>query len=114
HCLERAVAVVESGDRHACFAEFTQLREILFDGCGNRLIFDTEQKLRARISFLRLLTLTDDSRLKDTVVEHEAIVSAIEKRDVEGARIACEKHVASAGKVALKLLETRYQGKAGR
>lgn len=72
------------------------------------MLYNSVQNLDARISFLRMLTASEPLRPALSLTEYGLIVVAIEKRDPEGARKACERHVAKAGELALKILASRF------
>ncbi|MFA7504840.1 MAG: GntR family transcriptional regulator [Burkholderiaceae bacterium] len=72
---------------------------ILLEGCGNRIIGQMLTQLNNRVTLLRRVSLGTAGRLPRTIAELEAIVTAIEARDAERARILCARHVESAAEV---------------
>jgi DNA-binding GntR family transcriptional regulator len=53
------------------------------------------QQVKVHVDRYRRLTLPQAGRIARVIVEHEAILSAIEARDPAGARIAMESHLDS-------------------
>lgn len=72
---------------------------ILLEGCGNRIVGQMLTQINNRVTLLRRVSLGTDGRLPRTIAELEAVVSAIEARDPERARIMCARHVESAAEV---------------
>ena len=53
-------------------------------------------QLNNRVTLLRRVSLGTEGRLPRTIAELEEVVSAIEARDPERARLMCARHVESA------------------
>lgn len=106
--FDRSAIELNRGNIPGYFTECLQLREFLFVGCDNQMIYDGVQNLQTRISFLSTLTMSEPLRPASSLVEHHAIVTAIEKRDREAARKACESHVINAAEVAMQILSTQF------
>jgi DNA-binding GntR family transcriptional regulator len=69
---------------------------ILLEGCGNRIVGQMLTQLNNRVTLLRRVSLGTEGRLPRTIAELEEVVSAIEARDPERARLMCARHVESA------------------
>jgi DNA-binding GntR family transcriptional regulator len=81
--------------------------DVLLRGCRNEYATRMLDQMLNRNTQLRATSLSDPSRLPNTVIEIRRVVEAIERRDAEGAFQACRDHVMSAAKVALRLLRER-------
>lgn len=77
----------------------------LFEGCGNRIISQTLTQLNNRIMLCKRLSLSATGRLSEVIDELEAVVSAIESRDIERAGELCEVHVVNAERNVLRQLD---------
>lgn len=100
------IAAVKPGaaDRMAILGLKRRFYEVMLRGCRNAYVARMLDQLLNRNSQLRATTLSDPSRLPQTVVEIRRIVEAIERRDREGAWLACREHVMKAAEVALRIL----------
>jgi GntR family transcriptional regulator, trigonelline degradation regulator len=75
--------------------------EALLKGCGNPVVAQMLTMLNNRVQILRRQSLSTPGRLAQSLVELEAIVSAIEARDGELAGQMCAQHVANASAIVL-------------
>ncbi len=77
---------------------------VLYKGCGNPVLSQILTQLNNRIMLYKRLSLSVTGRMAHTIDELEAVVSAIEARNADGARELCEAHVLNAERnVMLKL-----------
>ncbi len=76
----------------------------LFDGAGNCIIPEMLSGLNARVTILRRLSLSSGERLRASIVEIEAIVEAIRRRDGRAAARAAMRHIGRAAAAALKAI----------
>lgn len=76
----------------------------LLEGCNNNILLEMHTILNNRINILRQTSLSSRGRLQNTIIEIEAIVTAIENRDADLASRLCSEHVAIAAKIALERL----------
>jgi DNA-binding GntR family transcriptional regulator len=83
----------------ACTKDFY---DQLLEGSGNAELDASLNRLLARIMVLRAGTIAHPVRWKDSLMEMQAIMQAISKRDGETARKACVAHVNAAASIALK------------
>lgn len=74
---------------------------ILLHGGGNVVIPSILGTMNARVTFLRLISLSSPDRGVDTFREIKAAVAAIAQRDTQGAHDAMYDHVTRAAQVAL-------------
>ncbi len=84
-----------------------QFYEVLLRGCGNTYATRMLEQLLNRNTQLRATSLSEPSRLPNTVREIGRIIDAIERHDPDGARQACVDHVQAAAAVALDILRRR-------
>ena len=105
------------GNLHACKASTNaqtlleaknNFYEILLEGCGNRVVAEILNLLNNRVTLLRRRSLKQPGRLSKSLRELEAIVTAIEARDIISAGELCATHVANAAEaVAHSFLESQ-------
>jgi DNA-binding GntR family transcriptional regulator len=78
--------------------------DLILTHSGNRFLRGMLEPLHARISMLRTLSLQDAGRKTASMVELAAIVSAVSKRDADGAQRLAAEHVAKAAQSALAIM----------
>jgi DNA-binding GntR family transcriptional regulator len=78
--------------------------DVLLDGAGNTVLTDMLRLVHTRVTMLRATTLSQPGRLAQSYDEISQIVEAVERRDPEAAAQACQRHVAQAETLAVKLL----------
>lgn len=100
------IAAIRPGsvDRMQVLGLKRRFYDVMLRGCRNAYVARMLDQLLNRNSQLRATTLSDPSRLPQTVVEIRRIVEAVERRDREGAWLACREHVMRAAEVALRIL----------
>jgi DNA-binding GntR family transcriptional regulator len=91
----------EGGDVRAMQRAKDRFYDVLLKGAGNRSVHVVLAGLQARVSALRMTSLSQPGRPAQAVVEIGAIVAAVEARDAEGAALACARHVEEAARVGL-------------
>ncbi|REF37198.1 GntR family transcriptional regulator [Thermasporomyces composti] len=74
---------------------------LLMELCGNRQVARAFERTHCHLHLLRVQSRA--SKADVTVAEHEAIVTAIERRDVDGAAEAMRRHLNEACKRAITL-----------
>lgn len=105
-CEELAATVPDAG--HAVLLDLKRrFYEVLLRGSRNAYVGRMLGQLLNRNTQLRATSLSDPSRLPQTVREIRRIVDAVDRRDPEGAWTACREHVAAAASVALRILRQR-------
>lgn len=82
-----------------------QFYEVLLDGCGNIFARQLLTQLHNRIMLLRATSLSEPTRMKDSVKEIARILDAVIARDPEEAWSACIDHVNKAAVVAIRVLQ---------
>jgi DNA-binding GntR family transcriptional regulator len=81
-----------------------QFHELLYNCSHNRYLIKMLKTLHDTLTLLRHTTLTDQNRVKDTVKEHEAVVSAIKKHDPDAAEKALREHIYASQKMRIRRL----------
>jgi len=102
----------ETGDIAGMIAAKTSFYDKLCAGAQNPEILDTLRRLNSRINLLRRGSLSGPNRLSQSISEIKALVSALERGDVEAARQAAAVHVSNAAIAGLKGLEDDELGLA--
>lgn len=82
--------------------EIDRFFEILFNGAGNSIATTLMHSLRARINLLRTSTIraAPKERLVASMAQMRLILEALERRDGEGASVACRAFVARSAEFA--------------
>ena len=105
-----------TGELARVYAEFeaapflkakSRFYEVLMEGAGNQLAAQVLRGIHARVSQLRVTSLSDPSRTSVSIAEIRRIVDAIKARDEEAAWRASAEHVANAAEAALKVLRAQ-------
>jgi DNA-binding GntR family transcriptional regulator len=78
--------------------------EIMMEGSGNSIIASVLNKMNARITMLRKVSLASPERWPSSIREIRAVVKAIRKRDPDAAFHASQRHIQQAAREALKTL----------
>lgn len=103
--VRRLRAEAKSGDRKRLLAAKTRFYEILYQGCGNRLLVEILQGLLTRINLLRATSLAQPGRIGPSLAEIDGIVDAIRLRNAAKAERLAREHIVNAQAVALGVLE---------
>lgn len=82
----------------------TEFYKLIFDTGGKHVAWDLVERLNARISRLRALTLSSVGRKAKGPENLRNIIDAIEQQDIERAEAICMKHLREAAEIALKLI----------
>ncbi len=91
-----------SGDVTQALAAKEVFYKTLFDGAGNCIIPEMLSGLNARATILRRMSLSSRERMQESIVEIEAIVTAIRRRNGRAAAKAATHHIERAAAAALK------------
>lgn len=95
-------AAVEAAD---ALLEFkSDFYDWLTEGSGNIFVRQALEALHNRITILRMTSLSQPGRVKQSVTEIGEIVDAIRARDADAAEVACRRHVERAAEVAVARL----------
>ncbi len=81
-----------------------QFHELLYNCSHNRYLIKMLKTLHDTLTLLGNTTLTDPKRVKDTIKEHEAVVSAIKKHDPDGAEKALREHIYASQRMRIRRL----------
>lgn len=102
--LEDIAGAFDRGDLKVGLSAKDAFYDVLLDGAGNPIIKSTLRGIHARVQLLRGLSLQAPDRAPQSLRELAAIVEAVEQRDSEEARLACERHVMRAADAAMSML----------
>jgi DNA-binding GntR family transcriptional regulator len=102
--VDRFVKAARHRNEGELIATKTAFYATLLRGCGNPIVAQMLRLLHNRITFLRLTSMTQAGRLKQSVAEIQDIAAAIAGGDAEAAEKACVRHIERAAKVALEVL----------
>ncbi len=99
--FERAAV---SGDIRALVQAKRDFYDILLEGCGNKLVQSILTSLLARISLLRMTSMSQMGRPLRSLAEIRAILDAISRRDGDAAWERSFAHIEQSEAVALEVL----------
>ena len=106
--LEAAVRVLDKAykarDVDGIVEAKRRFYDVLFEGSGNSMIASILNTMNARITMLRRVSLSSPKRAPASIREIRAVLTAIKRRDPQGAYDASLKHIQQAAKVALASL----------
>lgn len=102
--MKQLSVVLPAPDVPEKIRETIHFYEVLLAGCGNPLLSDAISRLHAKIVLLRASSISDPSRVLESLDEMEAIVSAVFMRDKDAAETACTMHVRAARDAVLTRL----------
>jgi DNA-binding GntR family transcriptional regulator len=104
NAYEALAKAYASGDVTDALSVKEVFYQALFDGAGNCVIPELLSGLNARVTILRRLSLSSRERLRESIVEIEAIVEAIRRRNGRAAAKAAAQHIERAAASALKAI----------
>ena len=106
--LEAAVRVLDKAYKARDVDRIVEAKrrfyDVLFEGSGNSMIASILNTMNARITMLRRVSLSSPKRAPASIREIRAVLTAIKRRDPQGAYDASLKHIQQAAKVALASL----------
>ncbi|AOB25320.1 GntR family transcriptional regulator [Bordetella genomosp. 6] len=109
--LARAFDALSEAARQGDIPRTLALSDTFYDtiaaGCGNRLLGNMLRQLHNRIVLLRRTSLSEPSRLPETLYELTQIFEALKARDEIAAGKAALHHVRQASRTALQVLRSR-------
>jgi DNA-binding GntR family transcriptional regulator len=82
---------------------------VLLDGCGNRVVKQTLKQLNNRMVLYKRLSLSVAGRLAGAIAELEAVVDAIEQRDIQSASELTDVHILNSEKNVLRQLSDQTE-----
>lgn len=96
------LAKARGKDVREIIATINRFNQYMLDVVDNELLNDFLHKLMARISLLRVVSMSKPGRLEKSIDETAAIMDAIERRDVAAAVKCVTEMVHNAGEAALE------------
>ena len=105
--LDRQRKAADSRDFEGCYALDEELHDMICDAAGLVGLREIAAKERSQIDRVRRLLLHYETRMVETLKEHQAIVDAIADNSVERAAAAMEEHISKMGKMLLQLQTKR-------
>lgn len=100
-------AAARRGDVEQTVALSDTFYDTIAAGCGNQLLGNMLRQLHNRIVLLRRTSLSEPSRLPETLYELTQIFEALKARDEAAASKAALHHVRQAARTALQVLRNR-------
>jgi DNA-binding GntR family transcriptional regulator len=103
----------EAKNWDAMFKAKTRFYEVLEQGCRNAIVCAQMKLLRTRVTLLRGIILSRESRARESIEEIREILAAVERRDTEAAWSACVRHVELGAAFALQVLREEQENSRG-
>ena len=109
HVMQRRMERLhERGDLRGYFEVNQQIHGFVVECGGNRTLAATHDWLLARVERARFFALSARGRWDESVVEHRAILAALEGRDPAAAGRALSEHVQRTGAVVVEILRATH------
>ncbi len=105
--LERQRKAADRVDFEQFYELDEALHDMICDAAGLVGLREIASKERSQIDRVRRLLLHYETRMMETLVEHEAIVTAIAEKDPDRAARTMEAHILQMGKLLMHLREKR-------
>jgi GntR family transcriptional regulator, trigonelline degradation regulator len=106
--LEMVVATIRNavaaGDEVEMLAAKSNLYDVLAEGCGNAVASDQLRQMRAQVTLLRGVTLSERERVAESLSEIEDMLKAIQARDGEKAWASAITHIEKCADAAILAL----------
>ncbi len=102
--LDRFAEAAASGDAGLRLSSTQDFYDVILNGCGNPILAELVQGLRARINFLRSRSMSLPDRSVESLREMRAMLQALESGDQKAARKAAVAHIQSARAAAHAVL----------
>ncbi|WP_417228012.1 GntR family transcriptional regulator [Amphritea sp.] len=101
---EQIASCLQNTDVMQALKLTTEFYKLIFTTGGKHVSWDLVERLNARISRLRALTLSSTGRKTKGPVNLLNIIDAIEQKDADRAEEICKKHLTEAAEIASKLI----------
>jgi len=95
--IEACEAAISAGDFDEYYRENETFHHLLYEASGNRFLAGEAARLHKRLKPYRRLQLRANGRMPQSMREHRAIYSALERNDSKAAAAALRVHVAIQG-----------------
>jgi GntR family transcriptional regulator, trigonelline degradation regulator len=109
--LSDLISIMEKGYKSGRSDEMNQAGErfyqIIFDGCGNRIIYRFLDQIHAQVAVLRNMTMAKANRRAAALAEMKEMFEAIRAKNSKAASRACRRHIERAAITALEGLAKR-------
>lgn len=105
--LERQRKAADRRDFEQFYDLDEALHDMICDAAGLIGLREIASRERSQIDRVRRLLLHYETRMIETLVEHEAIVAALIEKDADRAARTMEAHISQMGKMLLQLREKR-------
>lgn len=105
--IEKQRAVVASGNLQAYSELDLQFHRLIWHAAGSRRLLPIAENLIAQVRLGNRLSAQAPGRLPSALVEHEAILRALEKGDPRAAERVVRRHVRESGKALREYLALR-------
>lgn len=112
--IEKQRAVVSSGNLQAYSELDLQFHRLIWHAAGSRRLLPIAENLIAQVRLGNRLSAQAPGRLPSALVEHEAILRAIENGDARAAERVVRRHVREAGKALREYVAMRPANNSGR
>lgn len=99
--VRTALDATGSGASIDSLRAINRVNEVLLAGAGNPMLMQMVNMLQRRVTQIRAISLEQPGRATQNLIELEALLDALERRDVKAARSAAAFHVQQEARIAL-------------
>ncbi|HSG03141.1 MAG TPA: GntR family transcriptional regulator [Marinobacterium sp.] len=90
---KRCEEAIAQADSDTYYEQNVHFHEIIYAACGNSFLAEETRQLRSRLRVYRRLQLRVNGRMRQSLAEHRAMISAIENSDENQAEKLSRAHV---------------------
>jgi DNA-binding GntR family transcriptional regulator len=112
--FEKMTAAADAGDVWETLEIKSRLYQIIFEGCGNRLIRQMLSQLHNRAMLLRRMSLSEPTRLQEMLREIARLLEAFAAHDASAAHTISVHHINQAKRAALKVMRSELEQASSR
>ena len=102
--IKKLNAAAAMGDKQVLLEAKSHVYNIILNGCGNKLVSESLNKLLDRVNILRGTSLLQPDRLSRSLKEIDEMFKAIKDRVYEKSKSLAYGHIQEASKIALRVL----------
>ena len=103
---------IETGKREAVIVANMRFHDVIYGAAGNGMLERLGRDLREFVRRFTTLPFASPERVNDVLVEHRAIVAALEGHDPEAAEAASRAHLSAAREYVVRMQLQEFAEKA--
>jgi DNA-binding GntR family transcriptional regulator len=110
--LDSMADAIEAGKREAVIVANMRFHDVIYGAAGNGMLERLGRDLREFVRRFTTLPFASPERVSSVLVEHRAIVAALEAHDPEAAESASRAHLSAAREYVVRIQLQEYAEKA--